>query len=123
VYGRASQSCNVVADMSDLRVIEDVDSGECVYVHCGIAFGPVMKTREQADKFHEWLGISPRLVESLRLIAQYKQFQAECVCRYCGEIRPDFATYEEPTMKGYRHSCYQCDLGSMESARDTAMGL
>ena len=108
--------------MSDLRIIEDTDSGECVYVNAGIAFGPVMKSRDHANKFHEWLGLNPRQIEQLTLTANYTRFQAEAVCRYCGEIRPDL-DYDEPMMKGYRHTCYECDRVSTDSARDRAAGI
>lgn len=107
--------------MSDLRIIEDLDSGESVYVNTGIAFGPVMATREQAEKFPEWLGGNPRQLDYLQLIAMYKTFQAVAVCRYCGAIRPDLEY--EPTKKGYRYSCYDCDLASMESAKDRMEGI
>ncbi len=54
------------------------DTKACFYCSTTeVAFGPTMKSSEQAKEFAAWLSVDPRSFSTSELIARYGQFRVE----------------------------------------------
>lgn len=72
------------------RILEDPDNGAVFYCSTtGVAFGPVMSNREEADLFITVLIRDPRSYSDSELMNNYSDFVHNYVCE-CGSLRDEF---------------------------------
>jgi len=93
------------------RILEgrETHGNEMACFYCsttGIAFGPIMRSREEAEMFCNWIPGDPRSYGQSELMDRYSDFTQQFVCE-CGHLRGDDVEDEEPK-QGERFVCPWC---------------
>ena len=72
------------------HILEDPENGACFYCSTtGIAFGPVMGNREEAEMFCQFVPCDPRSLTQREIMDKYSDFVHAYVCE-CGNLRDEF---------------------------------
>ena len=99
------------------RIMEDRESGNAVF-YCSTsmwAFGPVMESPEEAERFLKWLVVDPRRLTDKDLEQKYCDFRkyAEEHCPECEEP----LTYRCPHGNCKGCGCAECEEWDLASER------